>query len=150
MYVKVQYYSIYTHSFLNITPADTSAIYWLALSSASDTVPLRCKLTNECKQLVSPAISYEYQTQALNLRILASTRKQTHKYSQTNKWVLANEHVSTHKSLCEAIACLGCVCDFLESKGCTRQASSSHALLDSLASRHCSPQTRQTSITDYF
>ena len=147
----------------------TLQLYQLALSSASDTVPLRRKLTNECKQLMSPTISQvsikqervrahasdalptrKSNSQALISRILVSTHKRTRKHLQTNTQGLTNEHASTHKSLSEAIACLRDVCDFLESKGYTREASSSHALLDSLASLHCSSQTRQTSITEYF
>ena len=48
------------------------------------------------------------------------------------------EDASPHlKSLDEAISCLGDICNFLEDKGYTREANSSHALMDDLARLHC-------------
>ena len=163
--------TVYTLVAFSTQHQQTLQLYRLALSSTSGTVPLRRKLTNERKRLVSPTISQvsikhervhvytqvmhclhtrESKLTSVNLKntwVLTNEHANTCK---TNTQVLTNEHTSTHKSLSEAIACLGDVCDFLESKGYTREASSSHALLDSLASLHCSSQTRQTSITEYF
>ena len=54
------------------------------------------------------------------------------------------------KSLNEAISCLGDISDFLENRGYTNEANSSHSLLDDLARLHCASLTKQTSVTDYF
>ena len=85
-----------------------------------NTVPLRRNLTCECERLASLAISHasvicaRAQVHAsgalptresklasvleVNLaRVLASTRKRTREYSQTNSRVLANELASTRK-----------------------------------------------------
>ena len=54
------------------------------------------------------------------------------------------------KSLCEAITCLGDICDFLKTRGYTSEANNSSGLLDNLAKLHCTSQTKQTPITHYF
>lgn len=54
------------------------------------------------------------------------------------------------KSLSDAISCLGDISDFLENKGYTKEASSSHSLLDDPVRLYCASLTKQTSVTDYF
>ena len=68
----------------------------------SNTLPLRCKLTNECEQLVSHTISHasikhEY-TQVMHcLHASQNSRTLNSRYLQTNTRVLANELASTRK-----------------------------------------------------
>ena len=55
-----------------------------------------------------------------------------------------------YNQLNEAISYLGDISDFLENRGYTKEANSSHSLLDDLARLHCASLTKQTSVTDYF
>ena len=47
-------------------------------------------------------------------------------------------------------SCLEDLCDCLENRGFTKEANSSHSLLDDLARLQRASLTKQTSVTDYF
>ena len=54
------------------------------------------------------------------------------------------------KNLDEVISCLGDVCDFLETRGFSKEANSSNSLLDDLARLCYSPLImKQTSVTGF-
>ena len=68
-------------------------------------------------------------------------------YEDANAWEDTSPRL---KSFDEAISCLGDICNFLENKGYTKEANSSHSLMDDLAKLHCASLTKQTSISNYF